>query len=357
MAGGSGLTLTMIILAGMAALPSQPASSPATRPSLVLTDAEFGRLVDELSNPRFSAREAATRQLSRLDAMFLPKLAERHRAAVSEEARYRLRYATETIFYQRELAGRCGFIGIRLPQQTVSDMVDPTSGVRCHGIYLIEALKGLPAAQAGLRGSDVIIGLNGEALPASPTTQKFISTITQTPPGTVVHLRVLRPEQPVRKVTLRPDKDEPSPMLGLKLGSPPAGLMGGVRVTEVAAQSTAEKAGLKANDTVPGVNGLSLSTTSDGIGILTDALHSAGPNAPVVVDVQSCREVMLDVTVGRRPAEYISPDDKAEMQARFARWWREQGGQWQPFTDEPPSLIQLAPKPDERRQDRHSIIP
>ena len=64
------------------------------------------RLVGELNDPRFAVRETATRRLCRLDASFLPRLVERYSAPVGEDARHRLRYVTETIFYQQELIGR-----------------------------------------------------------------------------------------------------------------------------------------------------------------------------------------------------------------------------------------------------------
>jgi hypothetical protein len=345
-------TLTII-----AAPMTRPASVPASQTSLVVTAPQFDRLVASLNDPRFSVREEASSQLCRLDPSFLPKLADRYRTVIGEEAKHRLRYAMETIYYQRELAGRCGFIGISLSQQTATDMIDPTDGRKCYGVYVMKTIDGLPAARAGMKDLDIIIGLNGQPLPASPSSQKFISLIERTPPGTTVQLRVLRAEKPVRQVTIRPGKDEDSPTLGLKLSAPPTGTFAGVRVIEVAPNSAAAAGGLKINDVISSVNGISLITTFSGLDMLTSALQAAGPAKPVPMTVQSCTETRLDVTVGRRPLEFLRPEDKLSMQAGFARWWREHGGQWQPSPDAPRPNTPFIQIPEEPQQDRNSIIP
>lgn len=306
-----------------------PASVPTSRPAMAIADGVLDRLVADLNSPRFAVRERATRELCDLDAVVLPKLAQRYHAAVGEEARHRLRYAMETIFYRQELAGRSGFIGIRLSQQAITDVVDPVDGRKCYGIYIIDVIQDMPAAHAGIQGGDTIISLDGQPLPADPSSQKFISLIERTPPGSTIRIRVLRPEKRIRRISIQPATDEASPTLGLTLSPPPAGLVtGGIRVVQVAKNSAADAAGIKANDLISAANGVSVATPFEGITLLTNALQSARPAAGVQLAVQSSEDVTLEVTVGCRSPRYVTnPRDRQEMQSRFARWWREQGGQ------------------------------
>ncbi|MGQ9649456.1 MAG: PDZ domain-containing protein [Phycisphaerae bacterium] len=339
-------SIVLLVLAAATDAPAtRPASAPASLPAGAISDRQLDRLVADLNSPRFVVRESATRELCDLDAAVLPKLAQCYRAAVGEEARHRLRYAMETIFYQRELAGRNGFIGIRLSQQTITDMIDPSDGRKCHGIYILDAIKDMPAAKAGIQSGDTIIGLNDRPLPAEPTSQQFISLIERTPPGSTIRIRVLRPEKRIRKITVQPAKDEVSTTGGLKLSSPPPGLItGGIRVVEAEKGSTAEAAGLKANDLISAANGVSVAGLLDGLTILTQSLQSAGPAAGVQLSVQSCEDITLEVVVGRRTPQYVTNTrDRQEMQARFARWWRQQGGQWHALPEPPRRVIPLAP--------------
>lgn len=353
-------TILLSVLAAATDAPvTRPASAPAGLPSALISERHLDRLVTDLNSPRFPIRESATRQLCDLDAAFLPKLAQRYHAATGEEAKHRLRYAMETIFYRRELAGRNGFIGIRLSQQTITDMIDPSDGRRCHGIYILDAIKDMPAANAGVHGGDTIISLNDRPLPAEPTSRQFISLIERTPPGSTIRIRVLRPEKRIRKITVQPPKDEASSTLGLKLSSPPPGLIiGGIRVVKVEKGSAAEAAGLKANDLISAANGVSVSGLLDGLTILTQSLESAGPAAGVQLSVQSCEDVTLEVVVGRRTPEYVTnARDRQEMQDRFARWWRDHGGQWHAPPEPPRRVIPLtAPDTSPLQQERGADI-
>ncbi len=347
----------LMILAASGEPSSRPASTSASQAASV-SEQEFDRLVSELNDPRFAVREAATRRLCRLDASFLPRLVERYRAAVGEEAKHRVRYATETIFYQQELTGRSGFIGIRLSQQTVSDVTDPADGGKCHGIYLIDVIKDMPAARAGLQNGDIVFRLNDGPLPKDATSQGFISIIERTPPGTAVRLRVLRPGPVTRKATLQPALHELSPLLGLKVSGPPLGVAGGIRVVQVAPRSAAEAAGLKVNDIITTVNGKPSSNPLDGMAVLNKALYAAGPDLPVTLGVQSSEDVTIEVVVGRRPIEYVNkPEHKLEMQANFARWWKQQGGQWQPAPDSREPLQYILPGTEAPQREKNAIIP
>ena len=347
----------MVLLAAGGDPASRPASASATQSAAVSVQ-EFDRLVSELNDPRFAVREAATRRLCRVDASFLPRLVERYRAAVGEEAKHRLRYVTETIFYQQELTGRSGFIGIRLSQQTVADVIDPTDGRKCHGIYLIDVIRDMPAARAGVRNGDIVFRLNDQPLPKEPSSQGFISMIERTPPGTAVRLRVLRAEQATRKVTLQPAIHELSPLLGLKVSGPPYGVVAGVRVVQVAPQSAAEAAGVKVNDIITTVNGKPSTNPLDGIAVLNKALYAAGPDVPVTLGVQSSEDVTVEVIVGRRPIEYVNkPEHKLQMQANFAHWWRQQGGLWQPSPDNRGSVQYVLPGSDAPQREKNAIIP
>jgi membrane-associated protease RseP (regulator of RpoE activity) len=355
-------SLAFIATLAAAGVPaSRPASVPATQAGLVVDNRDFDRLIADLDDPRFAARERATRRLCDLAPSFLPRLAAKYRAVGSEESRHRLRYALETIFYQQELTGRSGFIGIRLWPTTLTDVIDPVDGRKCQGIRVLGVIEGLPAERAGVRDLDIIFGLNDQPLPASPSTQQFISQVAATPPGSSVRLRLLRPEQTPRRVTLQPAEDKASPTLGLKLSPPPVGSRLGIRVIEVAPDSPADTAGIKVNDTIVAVNGISLLSDLDGPTILTQVLQAAKPASPVHLSVQSGKELTLQVVVGRRSLEYLNPEEKPAMEAKFARWWRQQGGQWQPASGpiQPPVPFrsQIPNPADQPPQDRSPIIP
>ena len=84
---------SLVLIATLAAADaplSRPASVPATQAGLIVDDREFDRFIADLDNPRFAAREQATRRLCELDPSFLPRLAAKYRAVGSEESRHRL---------------------------------------------------------------------------------------------------------------------------------------------------------------------------------------------------------------------------------------------------------------------------
>lgn len=338
---------SLILIAAVTAAGEAPLDKLVTQPSDKLGTWPFDRLITELDDPRFSVRDRATRRLCEPEAVDLPRLVAQYRAARSEESRSRLQYAIETVFYQRELAGRCGFIGISLASETVPDVVDPENGRKVHGIYVAQVKKDFAGDRAGMRDGDVIIGLNGQSLPESNTTQPFISLIERTTPGTRVRLRVLRAESAQRTATLEPSGERASWNPGLKLAAWPIGMVGGVRVVEVEPRSAAEAAGVRVNDLILAVNDTSLLRDYGGLATLTGVLQQSGWSAPIRLTVRSSQVVVLDVVVGRRPAEYIRPEDKPAMEARFARWWREQGGRWRPGPGAgrvgPPILLQPIP--------------
>jgi hypothetical protein len=329
--------------------------TPASAPAVRITDRQLERLLVELNHPLFTVRTQATEQLCTLDDSFLPRLAERYRAANSDEMRHRIGYVMETIFYHTYVAGRGGFLGMKIVKLTLDDLTDPATGLKTRGAYIPEVLEGLPAARAGLQSGDTIVALNNRPLPDEPSTDKLIGMIGRMTPGSPVALRVLRPGETPRHVLVS-GKGDSSQMLGLTFVPAISGVSSGVIVTAVAANSPAEAAGLKPYEVIIDAGGVSL-TSSAGPQLLKEILQATGPNAAVNLTVLKLEEVTIHATVGMRPLERMDDADRAQFHARFARWWREQGGKPLPLPEQDPyPLYGNAPQPPPS-SDVNSILP
>src|SRR5207253_450937 len=74
---------------------------------------------------------------------------------------------------------RRGFLGVRMVQGEVVDATHPADPYKI-GVRVEDVVAGSPAAQAGLRVGDLIVGWNGETL-ASP--EDLMRRVEACPPG------------------------------------------------------------------------------------------------------------------------------------------------------------------------------
>jgi len=75
---------------------------------------------------------------------------------------------------------RRGFLGVRMVQGEVVDTTHPDDPFKI-GVRVEEVLAGSPAAQAGLRPGDLVVGWNGETLSSPEDLQRRVESV---PPGT-----------------------------------------------------------------------------------------------------------------------------------------------------------------------------
>ncbi len=81
-----------------------------------------------------------------------------------------------------------GYLGV-LPQNVTPAMADALHLKQANGVLIGDVTSGTPAARAGLERGDVILDVDGQKLDDSNQLRMRVSL---TPPGSTVHLRVLR---------------------------------------------------------------------------------------------------------------------------------------------------------------------
>ncbi len=310
---------------GGSAVGSAPADAPAATARFpTVTDKQLDQMVGELGHPRFAVRETATQRLCMLDSRYLPELARRYRGETGYEMKRRIRYVVESIFYRDQIAGREGFLGISIAKRVDTSATDPATGGRTRGVVIVKILEGLPAERAGLQVNDVVISVDGAALPNEPSSQGFISMISSRCPGSEVRMRVLRPARSPRRVMVPFSGDPTRPIDGVKFEPLPLGIAVGPRIVGRAPDSAA--AGLAVNEIIDSINGKSLAGAR---GSLTpeNALRAAKPGDILTLGVLAVEETGLKVVLGARPAKYLEATDKTEARRRFLRWWQDQGGE------------------------------
>src|SRR5262249_57152690 len=81
-----------------------------------------------------------------------------------------------------------GWIGVQI-QPVTADIADSLGMKQAHGALVAEPQEGRPAAKAGIKSGDVIVSLNGDAVPDARTLARRISGMA---PGTAVKIGVVR---------------------------------------------------------------------------------------------------------------------------------------------------------------------
>jgi C-terminal processing protease CtpA/Prc len=319
----------MWILAFMiaASLFGQSAETQPATPNARLQPAQVQQLVGQLAHPRYAVREQATEVLCRLDESYLPLLVEQYHAEKRFEPKRRIRYITEYIFHREQIVGRNGFMGVKVHRQVIPEMTDPTNGRPARGVLVQEVISGFPAERAGLENCDMIVALNGEALPEDPITDSFVRKVGSHRPNTLITLRVLRAGPP-RQVRVKLGPEPSSLLVGTRmvpLTAPEPTPPQGVWILATEETSALAAAGLKSNELIRSIDGIPIGPS--GVGQLEGILRTQPPGAEVVLSVAGTRVVDVRVKLGTRPPELINEaKDFAEARSRFMNWWEEQGG-------------------------------
>lgn len=328
-----------------------PADRPVISTEVVpVNEQQFKRLLEELNDPRFRVRDQALRRLCQVQAEYLPRLAEHYRTQTSFEVKRRLRYASEYVFFRKQISGERGFLGIRpLP---VAGVPDPATGKPIDAIRIEMIIPGQAAEKSGMKPGDLIIAFDGKSVSEiikdppprldedvvnaqgrmlqanDPRIDAFTYRVKTSEPGRATPVRILRggqlPKELVGGVGAEPAKFTE----GIDFGG---ARNGGLLVLQVAPNSQADQLGLQAGDLIMGVNGVSIPQPAEKR-LLDEQMARLPANARLVMSIirASFVEVTIDVTLGSRPMNMINPADDAVLQARFASWWREQGGDFIP---------------------------
>lgn len=162
--------------------------------------------LEQLGSRDYETRVLATEQLLNSEQIDLDQLATMYQAADSPEQRHRLAHVARHHYLSavrqegfRKPSG--GALGIA--HQAISHEQAP--GVDGPAILVAETFPGFPA-HGRLRVGDLLIGMNGEALPADLDINKaanlFTATVSRQPAGAEVTLWVLRGRER-HQVTLR----------------------------------------------------------------------------------------------------------------------------------------------------------
>jgi len=133
-------------------------------------------------------------------------------------------------------------------------------------VLVMGLTPGSPAEKAGFQVNDVIVKANGQEL---PTRDDFIAIVQALKPGDELAVGVLRGGQPQQvKATLGKQPTANAPFLGLAVSTEKGKKESRIVVGSVAAGSSAEKAGIQADDVFATVNGKAIQTSADVIAAL-----------------------------------------------------------------------------------------
>jgi len=195
-----------------------------------------------------------------------------------------------------------------------------TFNVNSPAVLIGQVIPEMPAAKAGLKNRDIIIGLNGRPLEKLPTpplvVRNFLKQLQRVGAGGQVTLTVLRSAKEFSAaVTLAPvptEAHEARRYFAAKLGmvlrekvamdqyrdlSPTAAVRGLV-VLQVVAVGSAAQGGLKPGDLVISINGQPVSTTAEAGRLIEKSLKDA-PQKTIVLLVQRGSEI--------RPVSILPP--------------------------------------------------
>jgi serine protease Do len=194
-----------------------------------------------------------------------------------------------------------GWIGVQI-QPVTADIADSLGMKQAHGALVAEPQENSPAAKAGIKSGDVIVSLNGDAVPDARTLARRISGMA---PGTPVKIGVYRngkeeqlsmtlgelPKE--RQANAAPgNRDEQQgselPRLGMSL-APATKVTGaggeGVVVTQVDPDGAAAAHGFKTGDVILDIGGKAVNAPADVRRAMNDA--KSGGKHTVLMRVKS----------------------------------------------------------------------
>ena len=175
-----------------------------------------------------------------------------------------------------------GYLGL-LPQTITPAMAAALQLKQTNGVLVGDVTPGTPAAQAGLVRGDIILDVDGHKVDDSNQLRMRVSL---TPPGTTVHLAVLRDNTAKSVAVKLAEMPASAASNGRNSGEPDSGSAtsalqgvivntakgGGVLVTGVDESSPAAASGLKEGDVILQVNRKDVS----GVSQFDSAIHGVG---------------------------------------------------------------------------------
>ncbi|MBI2188603.1 MAG: PDZ domain-containing protein [Acidobacteria bacterium] len=225
--------------------------------------------------------------------------------------------------------GRGATIGVSV-REVAADEVSRAKLERPGGVYVVDVREGGPAAQAGLRGGDIVATFDGERV---RSVRHFSRLVQETAPGRAVAAEIVR-DGARQTLTVTPDASEPPfasllpeirreverglrtlpPDLPAAPGSPRGararlgvtlapltdqlatyfGVKEGVLVSAVDARSPASRAGIRAGDVLTTIDGRAVRVPAD----VSASVRAAGRGGTLTVRlVRDRREMEVKVTL------------------------------------------------------------
>jgi len=167
-----------------------------------------------------------------------------------------------------------GWLGVAI-QPVTADIAESLGLEKTDGALVADPQKDAPAAEAGIRAGDIIVAVNGKDIKGP---RELAREIANFDPGTSVDVKILRrgkeqtisvklgelpTEQTAAASQATPDQQSETALADYGLTVAPAEDGAGVIVTEVAPDSPAADAGIRAGDKVVEVNNETVASASD----------------------------------------------------------------------------------------------
>jgi len=148
-------------------------------------------LIADLGADHFRARRDAQRRLIEVGAIQVEEVLEQciqaYAANKDVEVQQRLDEVMFHLVDKFVFDAPKGFIGIRLSKTIAGE-----GELVVHAIEVNEVIPGSGAEEAGMENGDLIIAVDGVAVPADPSTLTFTSAIQSRRPGTIIKVDYLR---------------------------------------------------------------------------------------------------------------------------------------------------------------------
>lgn len=319
---------------------AQPAVGSADRPSVQ-------SLIDDLRNPRWRVREAATHALMDRGTGCYGALGLALRNARSFGVRRRIKRVVQELYVTDAAGPASAFLGI----QRALPPVDPRIQGGCRGELITAVIECTAAERGGLRPRDLIVSIDGKWLTTEQPETFFVNWIARQRPGTACRLGIIRggegillqeelagiaPKQLERiefeVVSHADDGRVPIPSAGLRVKNDPD-----------IKDSSSRRLDLRAGDLILSLDG-GLIPADRGRERFEEWVREhgrVGPRVPERPDpaenedrpARSLRVLRggqwleFDIELGRRPANVVGSSrrqiKREEAKAEFPTWWRE----------------------------------
>ncbi len=179
--------MLLVIAAG----PGAPAAPPRNAAAnLEAPGSDVASWVRDLRSPVFKTRDSATAALLRLPPARLGEIEQALARETDDEAAARLQQVAVHLYLRGStpMVGDVGMLGIALAIEPVQlpGRTDQTSAVA-----VTELQPGFPAEEF-LKAGDRLVALNNQAFPADLEVTTFREIINASPPGSLLHLTVVR---------------------------------------------------------------------------------------------------------------------------------------------------------------------